>query len=365
MSAASHLLQDNPENRIVWNLDPTQDTPRNSEGAFITLKSGRILFIYTQFYGGYEDNSPSQLVSIHSEDGGQTWSQEPRVVVENAGAENTMSVSLLRLQSDRLAFFYAVRNGLHDVRPRLRISTDEAESWSEPQPIIEAPGYFVLNNDRVVQLSNGRLILPAAFHRQRGYDATAFRGLDFRAIAFWFLSDDEGQSWREADTWWALPAVTSSGLQEPGVVELADGRLFSWARTDQGCQYGFTSADSGRSWSAPMPTSLQSPVSPASIKRLPDFADLLTVYNDHSGSFAYVPGKRTPLVTAISSDGGQTWPIRKLIEDDMDGWYCYTAIHYVEDAVLLAYCAGDPSVGGLNRLRIRRLRLDWLRQEEA
>lgn len=45
-----------------------------------------------------------------------------------------------------------------------------------------------------------------------------------------------------------------------------------------------------------------------------------------------------------------------------DGWYCYTAIHYAGDAVLLGYCAGDYKVGGLNRLRIRRIDLGWLRR---
>jgi len=36
----------------VLDLDPGPDNPRNSEGAFVTLKSGRILFVYTRFYGG-------------------------------------------------------------------------------------------------------------------------------------------------------------------------------------------------------------------------------------------------------------------------------------------------------------------------
>ena len=55
--------------------------------------------------------------------------------------------------------------------------------------------------------------------------------------------------------------------------------------------------------------------------------------------------------------------MRKLIESDPEGWYCYTAIHFSGDAVLLGYCAGDPKVGGLNRLRIRRVEMGWLRSE--
>jgi Neuraminidase (sialidase) len=215
----------------------------------------------------------------------------------------------------------------------------------------------------VIQLKDGRLVVPVAFHRARASDPKNYRSLDMRGIALWHLSDDEGKSWREADTWWALPARTATGLQEPGVVELADGRLFSWMRTDQGAQFGSYSTDGGKSWSSPEATALSSPASPASIKRLPGSPDLLAVYNDHSGRFPFPKGKRTPLVAAISTDGGKTWPRRKLVESDPDGCFCYTAIHFTEDAVLLAYCAGDAKIGGLNRLRIRRVTLDWLRLE--
>ena len=111
------LLAAQPENRVVLNLEPTRDNPRNSEGAFATLKSGRVIFLYTQFYGGSEDKSPARIVAIHSDDRGITWSA-PRVVVENTGHENVMSVSLLRLASGRLALFYAFKNNLSDCRPR-------------------------------------------------------------------------------------------------------------------------------------------------------------------------------------------------------------------------------------------------------
>jgi Neuraminidase (sialidase) len=273
-----------------------------------------------------------------------------------------MSVSLLRLRSGPIALFYLVKNSLFDCRPVMRISTDEAQTWSEPRHVGDAPGYFVLNNDRVIQLQSGRLLAPVAFHRSRGSDPQNYRSLDMRCIALWYWSDDEGKTWQEADDWWALPARTTIGLQEPGVVELADGRLFCWARTDQGAQFGCYSTDSGKHWSPPAPTELQSPISPASIKRLPGSSDLLALYNDHSGRFPFPKGKRSPLVAAISSDGGKTWPRRKSVEDDQAGWYCYTAIHFTEDAALLAYCAGDSKVGGLNRLRLRRVSLAWIKE---
>lgn len=348
------------ENTVVVNIEPTKDNQRNSEGSFVTLKSGRILFYYTQFYGGGADNAPARIACIHSDDQGRTWSQ-PHTVVENSGGENVMSVSLLRLKSGKLAFFYLLRNSLHDCRPYIRLSADEGATWSKLVLVVPAPGYFVLNNDRVIQLNSGRLVVPVAFHRSKHSDPKNWKGFDGRGIVLWYFSDDEGQTWTEAATWWAAPVHSSAGFQEPGVVERADGSLFSWARTTLGAQYGFTSADRGKTWAAPEPTSLKSPCSPASIKRLPNSPELLAVFNDHSGAFEFPKNKRTPLVTAISSDGGKTWSHRKLVESDPDGWYCYTAIHFTDDAVLLAYCAGDKKVGGLNRLRIRRLSLDWLK----
>ncbi len=352
-----------PGNRVVVNLEPTPGNPRNSEGSFVTLKSGRILFCYSQFYGGHQDESPARIAEIHSDDRGLTWSQ-PRLLFDNGSNQNVMSVSLLRLASGKLAVFYAVkRDAWRDCHPVMRVSSDEGASWSDPRPVISAPGYFVLNNDRVIQSSKGRLIVPVAFHRPRG-TADERDSFDPRAIALWYTSDDEGVSWKESSSWWAMPVASRSGLQEPGVVELADGSLFSWARTDQGCQFGFRSRDGGDTWSPPEPTEMKSPVSPSSIRKLPGSDALLAVYNDHSGRYLFPRGRRTPLVAAVSEDGGATWPRVQLLEDDPSGWYCYTAIHFVGDAVLLGYCAGDYPGHGLDRLRIRRFDLAWLSEPQ-
>jgi len=353
-----------PGNRTVLTLAPTPDGPRNSAGAFATLRSGRIIFCYTAYYGGKgEDHGLARIVQIHSDDQGLTWSA-PQTIVENEGRYNVMSVSLLRAASGRLHLVYLVKNDWLDCRPYLRTSADDGATWSAPKLILQAPGYFVVNNDRLIQTAKGRLLLPVAFHRSRGQDPLSSRSFDSRAMALWIYSDDDGQKWQEAANWWAMPVRSGSGLQEPGVVERADGSLFSWARTDAGSQYGFESKDGGKNWDAPTPTTLASPVSPASIKRIPGSDELLAVFNDHSGRFPFPKGKRSPLVAAISKDGGATWGRPKLLEGDPDGWYCYTAIHFVGDDVLLAYCAGDSAKKTyLNVLRIRKTSLGWLRAE--
>ena len=349
-------------NKILLTVTPTPENPRNSEGAFATLRSGRIIFCYSAYYGGKgEDHGPARLAQIHSDDQGATWSA-PKTVVENEGRYNVMSVSLLRAASGKLHLTYLVKNDWLDCRPYLRTSEDDGATWSQPRLIMQAPGYFVVNNDRLIQTAKGRLIIPVAFHRSRGQEPTSSRSFDARAIALWICSDDDGISWQESANWWAMPIRSGSGLQEPGVVERADGSLFSWARTDAGFQYGCESKDGGKTWGAPTPTTLASPVSPASIKRIPGSSELLAVFNDHSGRVPFLKGRRSPLVAAISKDGGATWGSPKVLEGDPDGWYCYTAIHFVGDDVLLGYCAGDSAKKTyLNVLRLRKVSLSWLR----
>jgi sialidase-1 len=343
-------------------FEPTAAHPRSSEGSFATLRSGRIIFCYSQFYGGGNDDSPSAIAKISSGDGGKSWST-PEIAVPTGDNQNLMSVSLLRLASGRLAMFYlAKKNRWLDCHPFLRVSGDEGATWGPPVKVVAAPGYFELNNDRAVQLRSGRLILPVSCYRSTG-TLDAQSSWDSRAIILWYYSDDEGATWTESATWWSMPTVSRSGLQEPGVVELGDGSLFSWARTDQGSQFGFRSRDGGQTWSAPEPTELKSPESPAGVKRLPRSDTLMVVFNDHSGRFPFpMPGnQRTPLVVAFSTDGGRTWPLRQLLEDDPTGWYCYTAIHFTDVGVLLAYCASNQQLPHLSRLRLRLIPWAWLR----
>ncbi len=352
------------DNRIVLDLETSAANPRNSEGAFIGLRDGRLMFTYTRFTGGGDDNATADLAAVYSADGGLTWSQ-PEVIVKNDAAENVMSDSLLRLADGRIALFYLRKNGLDDCRLWMRLSSDEAKSWGPATLAIPAPGYFVVNNDRVIQLKSGRLVVPAAFHRLKGPDAKDMENFDPRAIALFYLSDDAGRTWRESAHWWALPRPTRTGLQEPGVIELEDGTLYGWARTDQGCQYEMTSKDGGDTWMAPVPSPFKSPNSPLSMKRIPGTGDLLAVWNDRSGRFPFprdhaLYGGRTPLVSAVSRDEGRSWEHFKEVEADPQAGYCYTAIDFLGKHAFLAYWMAESKGGAtITRLRIRRIGFGW------
>lgn len=353
----SSLYAQSAGSELVLKLEPRPDNPRNSEGDFVTLKDGRILFIYTRFTGASpSDFAGAYLVGRYSSDGGKTWTKEDRTIVQNDAGMNVMSVSLLRLKNGTIALFYARKNSIDDCIPLMRISKDEGETWSEPVTCItDKKGYFVLNNNRVIQLKNGRLLMPVAWHQTPA-------GVHFneRGKLYVYRSDDQGKSWTSS-----AEVANPDGVvtQEPGLIALKKNVLMMIIRTNAGFQYQAFSKDNGESWGPCGITTIQSPVSPATIARIPSTGDLLMVWNNN-GLTGPLKGLRTPLNIAVSKDEGKTWQHQKILEDDPSGWYCYTAIHFVgKKEVLLSYCAGNrPKGTGLSITHIRRLNLDWVYQ---
>ncbi|HPT99347.1 MAG TPA: sialidase family protein, partial [Armatimonadota bacterium] len=201
---------------------------------------------------------------------------------------------------------------------------------------------------------SGRLVVPASLHMREGVSGFA------PGVAMCYLSDDGGETWRRSETILHAPEGSQSGLQEPGIVELRDGRVMMLCRTDQGCQMRSWSSDGGESWTPPERTELLSPVSPATVKRIPKTGDLLLVWNDHRDIDPALQGKRTPLRAAISRDEGVSWENAKTLEEDPEGWFCYTAMEFVGDQVLLAYCATTTGLPHLSRTQITRFPVEWL-----
>lgn len=359
-SADERLPQGVPEGiEKPLRISPRPRNDRNSEGDFLQLKDGRLMLVYTKFVGG-SDHATAELVARYSTDQGQTWTvDDVPIVTRQQGEANLMSVSLLRLKDGRIALFYIQKYASPaDAKYPfldfllLRISDDEGKTWSAATHITpqNQPAYRVLNNDRVIQLKSGRLVVPVATHYLPGWP-----GWRNSAQIHCYLSDDHGISWRSSK------ATLESELlaQEPGVVELKDGRILMFCRS-QDCQLESHSADGGETWSQLKRSTIAQPSpSPASIERIPSTGDLLLVWNNGDDPLAKVkPVGRRPFTAAVSSDDGATWKHVQNIGTDPEGWYCYTAIEFVGDHVLLAHCEYPR----LNSLQITRLPVKWLYQ---
>ncbi len=343
------------EPQTVLKLSPSENNPRNSEGDFVNLKDGRILYIYSHFSGDSpSDYAPSSLAARFSNDSGKTWTKEDEMIIPNDAGLNVMSVSLLRLKNGDIALFYGVKNSHTDCIPQICISKDEAQSWSEPTPVItDKKGYFVLNNDRVIQLEDGRLMMAVALHE------TPESEWQDKGDLYGYYSDDNGKTWTSSAK---VPDTTDIITQEPGLIELKDGRIMMYIRATGGFQQLSFSFDRGETWSPVEASNIPSPLSPATIEKIPGTGDWLLVWNNNDGSIPEINGKRTPLTTAISKDEGKTWEHIKNLNTDPDGWYCYIAIHFVdEEHILLSNCAGSRSAGtGLSITDLTLIDKAWL-----
>lgn len=221
----------------------------------------------------------------------------------------------------------------------------------------------MLNNDRVIVLESGRLLMPVAKHIFR--DGTYLPG------SIYLHASDEGRSWYPLSGEIALnpgaegrkdhPALHNG--MEPGVLALADGRIWCYIRTALGRQYETFSADDGATWGVPQPSPFTAPDPPMCVKTLKN-GDLFAVWNPipvYMGRPTVIDGTwtgaRAPLVYALLDQDGNLKTELHEIETDKKCGFCYCAIHETaEGDVLLGYCAGGTADRCcLNRLRIRKI----------
>jgi len=354
------------QNHIVASFAPDATFTRNSEGAFIRLNDGKILFAFSRFTGSQSDAAPSDLYGIISADEGETWS-EPELLISASlyGIKNIMSVSLLRMNNGDIGMFYCTKASPGVNRHMLSRSNDEGKTWYKHVEctLPDRPAYYVFNNDRVIRLQSGRLIMPLSYHRG-GYSIDGGAYFDGRAVGVIVYSDDDGETWAEApDTLFPPFANSGSGMQELGAVEKKNGVVWAYARTDMMYHYESYSFDGGMHWLRPQPSRFTGPCSPLQIKRNDLTGDLYAVWNPipvYNGRETSKAGwGRIPLVWAVSKDDGVTWSEPHEIENEDGHGYCYPALFFTKDnAMLCAYCAGGSEDGiCLAKLNVMKIAL--------
>ena len=296
-----------------------------------------------------------------SRNGGRSWAEQGRLNMpwSLTGMISDGGVSFLRLKDGRLAFV-ANRHvqGLHGGGlPVISFSCDDGKTWTPARLIGQPEGVWYVMNDRLIQLRDGRLLVPVA------HMATEpGRSEGQKNLSECFMSDDAGLTWTLSRT----PAQLDDerGMAEPAVAELADGRVLMLARTGRGFLYASWSDDRGQTWSQPQPTVLMSACSSLTLKTLPD--GRLIVFYDHVrplGKSAFFP--RSPLCYAVSSDGGKSWSQPVIVDDEgadkRDRQNIYPSILFTKEGMLVMWSthpadpkgsfAGsyDASIGGGKR----------------
>ena len=149
----------------MYTVDSAGDTDKNIGAACVCLR-----FLTPSLYSrrparipvrGVIDVYKRQL--LRSGDDGRTFGEESIILTcEGEGGVNAMSLSLMHMKNGDIGLFYLVRTTYTLLRMFLRRSRDGGRTWGERVLCTPQEGFFVVNNDRVIRLSDDMCIRDSA-----------------------------------------------------------------------------------------------------------------------------------------------------------------------------------------------------------
>lgn len=228
------------------------------------------------------------------------WSEAKEVARSDLKCWNPV---LFAPKEGELLLFYKVGRDPRSWIGLVRRSTDQGESWSDPELL--PAGIIGPTRNRPLISPSGEWLCGSSWEGGEPDDP-------LKAAACWIeISADRGATWSKVG-----PIVKPGdpfGIIQPALFPTQQG-LSLYAR-DRAARVGgrgpvwrSDSSDGGRSWSPPRPTALPCPDQPVDIIRLRDGRHLLA-YNN-------APDSRNNLTLSLSDDDGESWSEWQVVEGD-------------------------------------------------
>jgi len=240
----------------IWLHEKADDMPSLKVGPFVRLDGGRILCVADRPLRGYV-----------SEDEGATWADQPRfpsdldieaspsgALLKTAGGSVVLATSNLAERhwtwSDELKDAPGARLPTYVTR-----SLDDGRTWQEPRKLHDA--WTGANRD-ILQTRDGYLVFASMKMLHRPGRHTV--------LTYW--SQDEGQNWQASNLIDLGGNGHHGGASEGTILEIEDGRLIQYIRTNWGQFWLARSEDGGRSWHPYGPSGVDASSAPGMLKRL-------------------------------------------------------------------------------------------------
>lgn len=226
--------------------------------------------------------------------------------------------------------------GLNGSTFSLWYSKDSGESWEGPQALCTNPGCYYVHNGRILQLSSGRILIPANWVPPQAYG----KGIETSDLAGAFYSDDNGATWKESN--WIAASTPGDHLAESIAVELPGGQVKCFMRSTSGYMRQALSRDGGITWEPETATSLRMPCSPFTVAKDPYTQDYYAVWI-HSFPAPVYQFPRSPLSLAVSHDNTASWEFLGDLECNPNCNYGYPVMAFQENHLLFLYYVNEQS----------------------
>ncbi|OAM87637.1 glycoside hydrolase [Termitidicoccus mucosus] len=315
-----------------------------------------------------------RLLMRRSPDGGKTW-EPARVLVEDGENVVDNPVAIWDAKKQVVHFLYQTNY----ERIWHMESADGGKTFSKAVDITPQLGGFQKKYKWSViapgpahglQMKNGRIVIPVWLCP--GEPNPSGKGKAHRpSVTSVIYSDDSGATWHCGD----IVPDTLKNMNETVAVEADDGGVLLFIRNEDNA-YRISvshSKDGATDWSRPkLNDALYSPICFASVLRLSGREDgksrILLCNPDSSGKtrrlVKWGGRARENLTFKLSYDGGETWPVVKVLEP---GRAAYSDLTMLSDGTILCmYEHGHMSDNVYNTryMTVARLNLEWLTDGE-
>lgn len=300
----------------------------------------------------------SHIRALRSEDGGQSWSAPITIAEKGFQGGGTL---VDESTGDILAFV----EDHHPPSPlKVFRSKEDGKTWTAESPVIRPDSHgnvpSMHMNDHGITLRHGkhrgRLIRPT-----RWYAGKNDRSLWPEHYTNAIYSDDGGRTWETSEPF------PENGTGEATIAELSDGRLYynsrvHWQERPKNTRRrSAISTDGGKSWDdwtiveiLPDGQQQRSYGCMGGLVRLPIANEDILIFSNID-----TPNPRREKATVWASfDGGNTWPVKRLVYDGPSGY-----------SSLNAGLPGTPSAGWIYLFfekgpakggSVARFNLSWL-----
>jgi len=259
--------------------------------------------LYVVYYGGEGEYAiDTGVFGSRLKKGSRKWTAPTRIAHDPF---RSLGNGIIWQSPDGLVWlFYVVRYGetWSTSRVQAKVSSDNAETWSDAFPLVSEEGMMVCN--KPIVLNNGDYLLPLYFE---GGHNPEFTGADSSGLFLHY--DAKKQEWKQTGR-----IRSATGNIQPVAVEVHESLLVAYCRrgggydpTTNGWLVRAESRDGGWTWSEGVNSQFKNPNAAVDFIKLRS-GNLLLVFNDSMND-------RTPLTVALSPDGDQTWPSRRNVAE--------------------------------------------------